>query len=146
MVTEVYLTKLPSDECHENLTDDKSTLIQVMARFSRNLILRIIFWRDVLYCNGPLHTFRRCKNGLWIASLCSSDLFRESYAYITSVRRTSNLAMYRVYVVDAIWRHWSRSTLAQVMACCLTAQYMCRIVENKTEHLDSTKHAVITNF
>ena len=100
---------------------------------SRNLRLSIVFRRDVLYCNGPLQTFRRCKTVYGLRAFAPVIYVGyQIHHFRLSDRRTSNLAMYRVHVVDAscffnslrprdaIWRHRSGSTLAwrhQVITC-----------------------------
>ena len=74
----------------QNIHDDKSTLVQVMARCHR----------------ATSHCLSQC----WPRSMSPYGITRLGPSEFNSL-----------WPSDAIWRHRSMSTLAQVMACCLTA-------------------------
>ena len=69
---------------------------------SKRLLNTFAIWA-ILYYQMTLYAFWRVKYHIWIIT---ESLLK----YINSLRPS-----------DAIWRHISGSTLAQIMACCLTA-------------------------
>ena len=61
------------------------------------------------------------------SSTCHNELYQFSKAacrqskHMAANQLTHNSVINSLWPSDAIWRQWSRSTLMQVMACCLTA-------------------------
>ena len=99
-----------------DLTDDKSTLVLVMA-----------------WCHqATSHYLSQC----WPRSLSPYDVTRPQWVdqwyhwTMMPYGITGPQLVNSLWPSDAIWRHRSGSTLAQVMACCLTApsQYLIQLV------------------
>ena len=97
--------------------DDESTLIQVMTRCRQAPLWQItntLLHQQIKEKKWKWKTFTRQNvNGKFILRNCyqeSSRLVHIEVASFNSLRPN-----------DAIWQHISRLTLAQIMACCLTA-------------------------
>ena len=95
-----------------DLINDKSTLVQVMA-----------------WCRqATIHYLSQC----WPRSMSPYGVTRPQWVNISTSTLSSPTCIIHLLMAssgainslrpsDAIWRHRSGSTLAQVMACCLTA-------------------------
>ena len=113
------LVKLLSDECH-------CTLLMISQHWSRYW-LGAVMKQTVTWASYVLNLCRH------IASLCSNGSMCNPLLYIFSWSKVPPFKVIHLFQIfsdgyrnaswpsDAIWRQWSWTTLAQVMACCLTA-------------------------
>ena len=124
------------------------TLLNDIIQFKWNYVLAWFvlrghnFWRKVYLsgrCRGcniseKVHTMSRDASDYWVArSLTAVALTMKGtpvfgsqdvcihWKIIFLNRVTTNRSVNSLGQSDVIWRHWSESILAQVMACCLTA-------------------------
>ena len=74
--------------------------------------------RDPLFSHDSCSHTNKEKEPFWIVDL--GKIYRISHVIIIN-RLSSNCTFNSLWPNDAIWRQRSGSTLAQVMACCLTA-------------------------
>ena len=72
-------------------------------------------WVQCVYAGLPREWISRtCNISVWSNDRKCKNMFIVSWHRFST--RVNSL-----WPSDAIWRHWSGSTMAQVMACCLTA-------------------------
>ena len=88
-----------------------------------------IFWRNYDAFDTAVHCQQACfdsgKRSSWFS--CGFDSYIRVALSASEPQAESKILNFRYFVIislrpsDTIWRHRSGSTLAQVMACCLTA-------------------------
>ena len=139
------------------LQDVQGALQEIMAKYTwrnRSIPWLLMPWFFLSPCYQQ-HWYWLCRvseNGntlhrrlnIWdILLICTQPIIKENHHYMyikfypsqVPVTDWNGLKFNSLWTSDAIWRHRSGSTLAQVMACCLTAPshylHQCWLVISK---------------
>ena len=84
------------------------------------ILFRPHVWMKYLYHHKENHWLLSPNSELWNDYITNNNL-QITQSMASQNMQNITMAIHSLWPSDAIWRQRSRSTLAQIMACCLTA-------------------------